>query len=52
MVFTQKLFGRFPKQWPRMNTQRERKLGKFDSFSRLSFAWRPLLINLKGFHTT
>ena len=22
-----------------MNTQRERKLGKFDSFTRLSFVW-------------
>ena len=28
-----KLFGDFPKRWPRMNTQRERKLGKFDSFT-------------------
>ena len=29
-----------------------RKLGKFDSFTRLSFVWRPLVINLKGFRTT
>ena len=33
----QKLSGHFPKQWPRMNTQREIKLGKLDSFTRLSF---------------
>ena len=35
-----------------MNTQRERKLGKFDSFTRHSFAWKLLLINLTGFGTT
>ena len=34
-----------------MNKQRERKLGKFDLFTRLSIVWRTLLINLKGFHT-
>ena len=35
-----------------MNTERERKLRKFDSFTRLSFVWRRLLINLKGFRAT
>ena len=29
-----------------MNTQRERKLGNFDSFKKLSFVWTILLINL------
>ena len=48
-MFIQKLFGHFSKRWPRMYTQRERKLGKFDSFKRISFVWRPLLINLKTF---
>ena len=52
MIFIQKLFWHFPKRWPRMNTQRERKLGKFDSFTRLSFVWGTLLIDLKGFRTT
>ena len=33
----QKLFEHFPKQWPRMNTQRERKLGKFHSFRGYSY---------------
>ena len=35
-----------------MNTQREKRLGKFDSFRKLSFVWRTLLLNLKGFSTT
>ena len=35
-----------------MNIQRERKLGKFDSFRKISIVWRELLINLKGFPTT
>ena len=48
----QKLFGHFPKRWSRMNTQTVRKLGKFDSFTKLSFVWRILLINLKGFRIT
>ena len=48
-MFIQKLFGHFSKRWPRMYTQRERKLRKFDSFKRISFVWRPLLINLKTF---
>ena len=48
-MFIQKLFGHFSKRWPRMSTQRERKLGKFDSFKIISFVWRPLLINLKTF---
>ena len=39
MIFIQKLFRHLPKRWPKMNTQRERKLGKFDSFTRLSFVW-------------
>ena len=39
--FIYRLFGHFPKQWLRMNTQRERKLGKFNSYIRLSFVWRP-----------
>ena len=43
LVFTQKLFGHFPKPGTRMNTQRERKLGKFHSFKRLSFVRRTLL---------
>ena len=30
----------------------EEKTGKFDSFTKLSFVWRTLLINLKGFGTT
>ena len=50
--FIQKFFGHFSKRWPRINTQRERKLGKFDSYRRISFVWRPLLTNLKGFHPT
>ena len=52
LIFIQKLFEHFPKRWPRMNTQKERKLGKFDSLTRLSFVWGALLINLKGFHTS
>ena len=32
-------------------TKRERKLGKFDSFRKLSFIWRTLLINLRDFRT-
>ena len=36
----------------RIHRQRERKLGKFNSFTGLSFVWRPLLINLKGFGRT
>ena len=42
----------FPNKWPRMNAQRERKLGKFDSLRKLSFVWRTLLINLRSFRTT
>ena len=30
----------------------EKKLDKFDLFSILSFVWKTLLINLKGFPTT
>ena len=52
----------FPKCWAKVNTKRERKLGKFDqirklSFARrtwlkkLSFAWRAWLKKLKGFPT-
>ena len=33
-------------------TERERELGKFDSFWKLSFVWRTWLINLKGVSTT
>ena len=47
-----KLFGQSPKRWPRVNTQRERKLGKFDLFTRLLFVLRILLINLIDFRTT
>ena len=36
----------------RTNTQRERKLGKFNSIWKLSFVRRTLLINLKSFPTT
>ena len=43
-TFIQKVFGHFPKRWPRMNN-----LGKFYSFTNLLFLWRILLINLKGF---
>ena len=39
------LFRHFRKRWPRINKQRERKLGKFDLFTRLSFVWRTLLIH-------
>ena len=51
-MFMQKFFEHFPKRWPRMNTQRERKRGKFGSSRKLSFVWGKLLINLKGFLTT
>ena len=52
LISTQKLFEDFPKRWPRIRVQRERKLGRFDSFRKLSFVWRTLLITFRGFRTT
>ena len=52
LIIIQKLLEHFPTRRPKRNTQRERKLGQFDLFARLLFAWRPLFINLKGFGTT
>ena len=52
LILIQKLFGHFPRQWSKTNTQKERKLGKFDSFTRLSLVWRLLLTNSKGLGTT
>ena len=52
LIIIQKLLEHFPTRRSKRNTQRERKLGKFDLFARLLFAWRPLFINLKGFGTT
>ena len=42
----------FPSDGRKWIRKGREKLRKFDSFTRLSFVWRPLIINLKRFHTT
>ena len=48
-VFVKILFGHFPKRQQRINTQKERKLGKFESVRRLPFVKATWLIKLKAF---